>query len=47
MDVLAHETGTTAPAALRGLETADVRFKDVVAIDGMEDYVEKAAQALG
>ena len=23
MDVLAHETGTTAPAALRGLETAD------------------------
>ena len=46
MDVLAHETGTTAPAALRGLETADVRFKDVVAIDGMEDYVEKAAQAL-
>ena len=46
MDVLAHETGTTAPAALRGLETADVRFKDVVAIDGMEGYVEKAAQAL-
>ena len=46
MDVLARETGTTAPAALRGLETADVRFKDVVAIDGMEDYVEKAAQAL-
>ena len=46
MDVLAHETGTTAPAALRGLETADVRFKDVVSIDGMEDYVEKAAQAL-
>ena len=46
MDVLAHETGTTAPAALRGLETADVRFKDVVAIDDMEDYVEKAAQAL-
>ena len=33
-------------AALRDLETADVRFKDVVAIDGMEDYVEKAAQAL-
>lgn len=46
MDVLARETGTTAPAALRSLETADVRFKDVVAIDGMEDYVEKAAQAL-
>ena len=46
MDVLARETGTTAPVALRGLETADVRFKDVVAIDGMEDYVEKAAQSL-
>ena len=46
MDVLSRETGTTAPAALRGLETADVRFKDVVPIDGMEDYVEKAAQAL-
>ena len=46
MDALARETGTTAPAALRGLETADVRFKDVVAIDGMEDYVEKAAQSL-
>ena len=29
MDVLAHETGTTAPAALRGLETADVRSADV------------------
>ena len=43
---VAKETGTTAPAALRGLETAAVRFKDVVAIDGMEDYVEKAAQAL-
>ena len=41
-----RETGTTAPAALRGLETADIRFKDVVPIDGMEDYVEKAAQAL-
>ena len=46
MDVLSRETGTTAPVALRGLETADVRFKDVVPIDGMEDYVEKAAQAL-
>ena len=46
MDALARETGTTAPAALRGLETADVRFKDVVAIDGMKNYVEKAAQSL-
>ena len=32
--------GTLTPLA------GDVRFKDVVAIDGMEDYVEKAAQAL-
>ena len=29
MDVLAKATGTTAPAALRGLETADVRFDNV------------------
>ena len=46
MDVLAHETGTTAPAALRGLETADVRFDNVVEIDGMEGFVEQAAKAL-
>ena len=46
MDVLSAATGTTAPAALRGLETADVRFKDVVAIDKMEAYVEQAAKAL-
>ena len=43
MDVLARETGTTAPAALRGLETAEVRFNDVVDIDGMERYVQAAA----
>lgn len=41
-----HETGTTAPAALRGLEHRRRAVKDVVALDGMEDYVEKAAQAL-
>ena len=46
MDVLARETGTTAPAALRGLETADVRFDNVVEIDGMEGFVEQAAKAL-
>ena len=37
---------TTAPAALRGLETADVRFDNVVEIDGMEGFVEQAAKAL-
>ncbi|TPF87240.1 threonine synthase [Bifidobacterium sp. UTCIF-37] len=46
MDVLARETGTTAPAALRGLETADVRFDTVVPIDGMEPFVEQSAKAL-
>ena len=46
MDVLARETGTTAPAALRGLETADVRFDTVVSIDGMESFVEQSAKAL-
>ncbi|RSX51455.1 threonine synthase [Bifidobacterium callimiconis] len=44
MDVLAKATGTTAPAALRGLETADVRFDDVVEIDAMKDYVRTAAE---
>ncbi len=46
MDVLSKATGTTAPAALRGLETADVRFSNVVEIDGMEGFVEQAAKAL-
>mgnify|MGYP003188035834 CR=1 FL=1 len=46
MDALAEATGTTAPAALRGLETADVRFDHVVDIDGMEGFVEQAAKAL-
>ena len=46
MDVLAKATGTTAPAALRGLEHADVRFDDVVEIDGMEHFVEQAAKSL-
>ncbi|NMM98282.1 threonine synthase [Bifidobacterium olomucense] len=46
MDVLARETGTTAPAALRGLENAEVRFNTVVPIDGMERFVASAAEAL-
>ncbi|KAB5608750.1 threonine synthase [Bifidobacterium jacchi] len=46
MDALSRETGTTAPAALRGLETAEVRFTNVVPIDGMERFVANAAKAL-
>jgi threonine synthase len=46
MDVLAEHSGTTAPKALRGLEHADVRFTDVVDIDGMPAYVEQAADRL-
>lgn len=46
MDVLAERTGTTAPAALRGLETAAVRFDAVTDIDGMADVVETVANAL-
>ena len=46
MDVLAEATGTAAPAALRNLENADVRFGNVVEVDGMEDFVEHAAKAL-
>lgn len=41
MDTLAAATGTTAPAALRGLENADVRFKDVIAIDDMRRFIAK------
>ena len=46
MDVLTEHSGTTAPKALRGLEHADVRFTDVVDIDGMPAYVEQAADRL-
>ncbi|KAB8295385.1 threonine synthase [Bifidobacterium apri] len=46
MDVLAEHSGTEAPKALRGLEHADVRFTDVVDIDGMPGYVEQAADRL-
>lgn len=46
MDVLTEHSGTTAPKALRGLEHADVRFTDVVDIDGVPAYVEQAADRL-
>ena len=46
MDALAAATGTTAPAALRGLETAPVRFADAIDIAGMEGFVAEAAAAL-
>lgn len=46
MDALAAATGTTAPAALRGLETAPVRFTDAIDIAGMEGFVAEAAAAL-
>ena len=46
MDVLTEHSGTTAPKALRGLEQADVRFTDVVDIDGVPAYVEQAADRL-
>ena len=46
MDALSDATGTTAPAALRGLQTAAVRFTRTVAVDGMEDFVYSAAEAL-
>ena len=46
MDELSRQTGTIAPAALRGLETADVRFDKVVEIDDMEDFVVSAARSL-
>lgn len=46
MDILAAHTNTKAPAALRGLEKADVRFDTVVSIDDMNEYVENAAKSL-
>ena len=46
MDTLAAATGTVPPAALRGLETAPVRFDDVCPIAGMTGVVEAAAAAL-
>ena len=46
MDALEAATGVTAPAQLRGLETAAVRFDDVVDPDGIGAYVEGAAGRL-
>ena len=46
MDALEAATGVTAPAQLRGLETAAVRFDDVVDPDGIGAYVEGAAEKL-
>ncbi|MFT8639864.1 threonine synthase [Bifidobacterium sp.] len=44
MDAVADATGTTPPSQLRFLETAPVRFKDVIPIEGMKDFVRKAAK---
>ncbi|WP_423773421.1 threonine synthase [Bifidobacterium crudilactis] len=46
MDVLSESTGTTAPKALRALESAEVRFHEVTDIDGMSAYVESVAERL-
>jgi threonine synthase len=46
MDVLSESTGTTAPKALRALESAEVRFHDATDIDGMSAYVESVAERL-
>jgi threonine synthase len=46
MDALSESTGTTAPKALRALESAEVRFHDVTDIDGMSAYVESVAGKL-
>jgi threonine synthase len=46
MDLLAQATGTTAPKALRDLESAKLRFHDVTDIDGMAAYVDSFANSL-
>lgn len=43
MDAVADATGTTPPSQLRFLETAPVRFKDVISIADMKNYVRKAS----
>ena len=43
MDALSELTGTTAPAALSALRSAEERFGDVVSVSGMNAYVEDAA----
>ncbi len=46
MDGLSQATGTVIPPALRSLETEQVRFTDVVGIDGMGEFVTSAAAAV-
>ena len=46
MDALAEATGTVPPAALRGLESAEVRFAGASSVAGMTGVVEAAARAL-
>lgn len=46
MDVLSQQTGTQAPAALRGLEYAQERFTEVIDIAQMQDVVRRAAFTL-
>ena len=46
MDELAAATGTEVPAMLRGLESADVRFRDCVEVSDMAHYVEQCADRL-
>lgn len=44
MDALAELTGTTPPAPLSALRSAEVRFADVIGIDRMGAYVEGACE---
>lgn len=46
MDALADLSGVPAPAALRGLESAEVRFTDVIDVADMPSYVRDAALRL-
>ncbi|WP_293824764.1 threonine synthase [uncultured Parolsenella sp.] len=46
MDALEELSHTTAPAALSALRSAPERFGDVVAVDGMNAYVEDKAKEL-
>ena len=44
MDRLAELTGIEPPAALSALRSAEVRFDDVVSVEGMDRYVEDACK---
>lgn len=46
MDTLSELSGTTAPAALRGLENAEVRFTDVIDVPDMTGYVRDTAMKM-